>query len=98
MPAPIRHVDPRELRVPPSRRTGADVYKLQRQMARYGASVAGMPPIWVYECSDGSLLIVNGVTRAARIAKLAPGVLVPVEVIGRLRRRPIDPKLGDLLS
>ena len=45
-----------------------------------------MPPIWVYEGSDGVLMIVNGVTRASRIAKLAPGKLVPVEVLGRMRR------------
>jgi hypothetical protein len=92
-------VDPRELRVPSSRASGADPYKLQQQIARYGASVAGMPPIWAYECPDGSLLMVNGVTRATRIAKLAPGQRVPVEVIGRVRRpRPMDKKLGDLLS
>lgn len=57
-----------------------------------------MPPIWVYEGSDGVLVITNGVTRATRIAKLAPGALVPVEVIGKIRRAlaPL-PKIGDLL-
>ena len=38
----FRDVDPRELRLP-SRR-GADPFKLQRQVARFGASTAGMPP------------------------------------------------------
>jgi len=45
-----------------------------------------MPPLWVYEAADGVLVVYNGVTRARRIAKLAPGTLVPVEVIGKLRR------------
>jgi hypothetical protein len=57
-----------------------------------------MPPLIVYEASDGVLVIYNGVTRATRIAKLAPGTLVRVEVIGRLRRAyGSDPKIGDLL-
>lgn len=98
MPADYRDVDPRELRVPASRATGADPYKLQLQIARFGASAAGMPPIWVFECSDGVLSIVNGVTRATRMAKLSPGQLVRVEVIGRLRRaHASDPKIGDFL-
>jgi hypothetical protein len=79
MPADFRNVDPRELRVPLSRAGGADPYKLQNQMARFGMSAVGMPPIWVFECSDGVLLITNGVTRATRIAKLSPGQLVRVK-------------------
>src|SRR5262245_30001318 len=98
MPVDLRDVDPRELRVPPSRSSGADPYKLQLQIARFGSSVTGMPPIWVYEASDGVLRIVNGLTRATRIAKLAPGTLVPVEVIGRMRKAcGGDPKVEDLL-
>jgi hypothetical protein len=58
-----------------------------------------MPPITVYEGSDGVLMIYNGVTRATRIAKLAPGTLVRVEVIGRLQRAcAADPRIGDLMS
>lgn len=97
MPSYFLDVDPHELRVPASRR-GADPVKLARQIARFGASTAGMPPIVVYEAADGVLVIYNGVTRATRIAKLAPGTLVRVEVIGRLRRAyGADPKIGDLL-
>ena len=93
----IRYVDPRALRAPPSRSSGADPFKLHQQIAKYGASVAGMPPVWVYECTDGSFLLVNGLTRATRIAKLAPGTRIPVEVIGQLKRpRPDEPTVGDL--
>ena len=98
MPIDLRDVDPRELGVPSSRSTGADPYKLQTQIARFGSSTQGMPAIWAYECSDGVLEIVDGVTRATRVAKLAPGTLVPVEVIGRLRRtHGALPRIGDLL-
>lgn len=98
MPSEFREVDPRELRVPPSRPT-ADPIKLARQIARFGAAATDMPPLVVYESADGVLVIYNGVTRATRIAKLAPGTLVPVEVIGRFRRSfASDPKIGDLLS
>jgi hypothetical protein len=98
MPPDFRDVDPRELRVTPSRRSGADPFKLQLQIARFGVSTVGMPPLWVYEASDGVLVIYNGVTRATRIAKLAPGTTVRVEVIGKFRRAYArDPKIGDLL-
>jgi len=94
----FRDVDPAELRLPRSRAAGADPIKLHHQIARFGASSSGMPAIWVYEGSDGVLEIVNGVTRATRIAKLAPGTLVPVEVIGKLRKaHAADRKIGDLL-
>jgi len=33
--------------------TRADPIKLHRQMARFGASTDGMPPLIVYEASDG---------------------------------------------
>lgn len=45
-----------------------------------------MPPLEVYEAADGVLVIYSGVTRATRIAKLAPGTLVPVQVWGKLKR------------
>src|SRR5262249_50552748 len=85
MASTFRDVDPRTLRVPRSRPTGADPVKYQRQRALYGASSAGMPPPWVYEGTDGEMVIFNGVTRATRIAKLAPGTTIRVEVIGILR-------------
>ncbi|MCI0681777.1 MAG: hypothetical protein L0Y71_06710 [Gemmataceae bacterium] len=96
--ADFRGVDPRELRVPPSRRQGADPFKLARQISLFGASAVGMPPPWVYEGTDGVLVLYNGVTRATRIAKLAPGSLIRVEVIGKLPKAfAADPKIGDLL-
>jgi len=94
--ADFRDVDPAELRLPPSRLSGAGPYKLQQQIARFGASIDRMPPVWVYEGSDGVLEIVDGVTRATRVAKLGPGCKVQVEVIGRLRQpRGQNPKIGD---
>ena len=94
----FRDVDPRELRVPPSRRQGADPAKLARQIALFGRSAAGMPAPWVYEGTDGVLVLYNGVTRATRIAKLTPGTLIRVEVIGKLPKPyASDPKIGDLL-
>ena len=90
----IREIDPRELRLPSGR--GADPDKLQRQIARFGDSTAGMPPPWVYEASDGVLVLNNGVTRSTRIAKLAPGTVIQVEVIGKLRRAYAgEPRIGD---
>ena len=95
----FRDVDPRELRVPASRASGADPMKLHRQIAQFGASVVGMPPLVVYEAADGVLLVYNGVTRATRVAKLAPGTLVRVEVIGKLRRALAGyPSIGDLIT
>ena len=49
----LRYVDPRELRLP-SRR-GADPFKPQRQIARFGGSSVGMPSPWVYK-ADGVLV------------------------------------------
>jgi hypothetical protein len=96
--ADFRDVDPRELRAPPSRRQGADPAKLARQISLFGRSIAGMPSPWVYEGTDGVLILYNGVTRATRIAKLAPGTLIRVEVIGNLPRAFAgEPKIGDLL-
>jgi hypothetical protein len=57
-----------------------------------------MPPVFVYEDPDGVLEISDGVTRATRMAKLAPGVTVPVVVIGRYRRsRGNSPRVGERL-
>jgi len=95
MPQDFRDVDPCELRLP-SRQGGADPFKLQRQIARFGASSAGMPAPWVYEASDGVLVVYNGVTRPTRIAKLAPAATIRLEVVGKLRRAYAgEPKIGD---
>ncbi len=57
-----------------------------------------MSPLWVYEAADGALVVYDGVTRATRVAKLVPGTLVRVEVIGKLHRAYGHyPKIGDLL-
>jgi hypothetical protein len=77
-------VDPHTLRLPPPRSAGADSAKLQRQIAQYGYSTAGMPHLVVYRAVDGELVIYDGVTRATRVAKLLPGQTVPVEIIGDL--------------
>ena len=94
-----RNVDPRDLRLPPARHQGADPAKLARQIAIFGDSATGMPPPWVYEASDGVLVLYNGVTRATRMAKQTPGSLIRVEVIGKLPK-PFgsEPKIGDVLS
>jgi hypothetical protein len=97
MASEFRDVDPRELH-PPSSRPAADPIKLARQIARFGASTDGIPPIIAFEGVDGALVIDNGVTRATRIAMLAPGTSVRVEVIGRLRRSfGSVPTIGDQL-
>jgi hypothetical protein len=57
-----------------------------------------MPAPWVYEGTDGVLMLYNGVTRATRIAKLAVGTWIRVEVIGKLPKAFAgEPKIGDLI-
>lgn len=98
MAADFRDVDPAELRLPASRSSGADPAKLQRQIARYGTSTSGMPPLQAYEGSDGVLELYDGVTRATRVAKLLPGTAVRVEVIGKLKRPKANHRrVGDAL-
>ena len=84
--------------MPTSRIGGADPWKLHQQTRQYGASAVGMPPLFVSEDPDGVLVILDGVTRATRVAKLAPGVTVPVLVIGRYRNsRASSPRVRDRL-
>lgn len=78
----ILQVDPASLRLPGPRREGADPAKLQRQLARYGTSTTGMPPLEMKRGTDGELVIYDGVTRATRIAKYLPGTQLTVEVTG----------------
>lgn len=77
-------VDPRTLHLPTTRLIGADPFKLHRQIARFGMSIAGMLILEVYRGSDGELLLYNAVTRATRVAKLKPGCLITVEIIDDL--------------
>jgi hypothetical protein len=54
------------------------------------------PPAWIYEGTDG--VLVYGVTRATRIARLAPGTPIRVEVVGTIRSAVGHlPTIGDLL-
>src|SRR5437870_1097124 len=84
-------VDPRTLRVPGSRRSGADPFKLHRQIAQFGGSDQGMPPIEVSRGTDGELVVNNGMTRATRMAQLLPGTMVRVEVIDDIPSSPGPP-------
>jgi hypothetical protein len=96
-------VDPRTLHVPPPRVTGADPGKFARQLSRYGRSTAGMPVIWVIRWvirdGGGRLQIMNGVTRATRVARLLPGQTVRVEVIEEYPNQDFShlPTIGDLI-
>lgn len=98
MPSQFLDIDPRLLHVPPSRRFGADPVKLQRQIKQFGATMTNMPAPWVSRGSDGEFMLLNGVTRAMRIARLAPGVLIRVEVVDTLNV-PVGhlPTIGDFI-
>lgn len=98
MPRVFLDVDPRRLHVPRSRLSGADPVKLQRQIQQFGSSTIGMPPPWVVRGTDGALMLMNGVTRATRIAKLSPGTSIRVEVIDTINAPAgTTPTIGDLL-
>jgi len=73
--------DPGALRLPPSRQSGADPFKLVQQIQRFGSGTAGMPALQVTRGLNGEMMINDGVTRATRIAKLIPGATIVVEVI-----------------
>jgi hypothetical protein len=92
-------VDPGELHLPPSRAQGADPGKLAGQIAKYGNSLDGMPPLQLIRGKDGHLRINDGVTRASRAAKLRPRERVPAEVIQDLPRLDVTrmPKVKDTL-
>jgi hypothetical protein len=91
-------VDPRSLHLPSSRIAGADPFKLQRQIARFGSSIQGMPLPEVYRGTDGMLMVYDGVTRATRVAKLLPGQTIRIEIIDDLST-PVGhfPTVGDML-
>ena len=92
-------VDPRDLHLPTTRLAGADLYKLHRQVARFGALIDGMRPPEVYRGKDGEFVIYNGVTRATRTAKLLPGRLITVEIVDDLAQSVGHlPTIGSKLS
>jgi hypothetical protein len=95
----ILEIDPRNLHLPSSRRDGADPWKLQQQIAKRGKDMQGMPPIAAARGKNGELMIVDGVTRATRVAKLLPGEAVPVEIVEDAPRRDFSrlPTVGERL-
>ena len=97
-PASVCGCRSRCLHLPTTRLSGADPYKLHRQIARFGASIIGMPPPEVYRGSDGEFVIYNGVTRATRAAKLLPGHLISIEIVDDLSK-PVGhlPTIGSAL-
>jgi hypothetical protein len=58
-----------------------------------------MPALFVVRGKDGEMQIIDGVTRATRIAKLSPGTTVQVEVIDDRPRLDLTkfPTVGDRL-
>ncbi len=74
-------VAPSSLRLPPTRLSGADPFKLHEQIRRFGDRMDGMPPVLVIRGLDQELMILDGVTRAFRIAKLRPETTIEAEVV-----------------
>jgi hypothetical protein len=72
---------------------------LTRQLSKHGRSVVGMPPPWVHRDGSGRLMVVDGVTRATRVAKFLPGHLIRVEVTEELPGDDFSsfPTVGDRL-
>jgi hypothetical protein len=98
MASSIQEVDPALLRLPASRDSGADPWKLHQQIGQHGSSKEGMPTILVYVDPDGAMEIFDGVTRATRIAKSLTGETVPVCVIGHYKtKRANTTTIGDRL-
>jgi hypothetical protein len=94
----IVDIDPRSLHLPSSRLSGADPVKLHSQMARFGSSMAGMPPALPYRGPDGAIKLYDGVTRATRVARLLPSQTIRIEAM-RTIAKPFGhlPLLGDTL-
>ena len=97
-PREFLQVDPAALHLPGSRRDGADPVKLRRQLARFGISIDGMPPLEVKRGADAELVIYDAVTRATRAATYLPGTLITVEVTGDVKK-PVGrlPTVGEKL-
>jgi hypothetical protein len=73
--------DPAALHLPSARWQGADPGKPTLQIARHETSIAGMPSPLVHRDGRGRLKLMDGVTRATRVAKLLPATPIRVEVI-----------------
>ena len=73
--------------------------RFARQFSKYGLSTAGMPAPWVARDGNGLLQIVDGVTRATRVAKFLPGLTIRVEVTEELPNEDFRwcPTVGDRL-
>jgi hypothetical protein len=86
------------LRLPSSRRAGADPVKLAQQVAQFQDELKGMPAIEVTMGANGEMMINDGVTRATRAARLAPTKLVPVEIIDERPTWDLSklPRVGDV--
>jgi hypothetical protein len=99
MASQFTQVDPRILRLPRERAQGADPAKLLRQIAQHGKSTQGMAPPWVSRSKDDELMIMDGVTRATRIAKLLPGTPITVEITEDQPKEDYShlPTVGDML-
>ena len=92
-------VDPRTLHLPPSRTGGADPIKLSSQFSKHGLSMTGMPAPWAHRDGNGRLRLIDGVTRATRVARYMPGVLIRVEVTAEMPTADYSsyPTIGDTL-
>lgn len=58
-----------------------------------------MPPPWVVRGKGGDLQLIDGVTRASRVAKLLSGQMITVEVVEDRPTRDYSkrPTIGDRL-
>jgi len=72
--------------------------KLADQYKRYGKRSDGMPPIFVTLGKDGEMQSIDGLTRATRMFRYAPGTLVAVEVVKEFPRWNLSnyPRLEDI--
>lgn len=91
MPSRFCDVDPPRPSAAHSRRSGADPIKLQRQIAQFGASSAGIIPLVEYEGSDGILVVYDGVTGVDDEQLLAVLYQHRAELAGREHRSPSNP-------
>lgn len=93
------NVDPRTLHLPPNMLGGAEPGKLARQLSRHGLSTAGLPAAVAVRDGNGRLQLLDGVTRATRVARWLPGQTIPVDVIDEYPRADFSalPTIGERL-